>query len=121
MGKGRLFGDKAKPRKSTYTEEKVSSLLWPRDRFCDRESQEIRFRQQTEPQEGDRAMGATANNCERGGTSPPERDRGELRGESQTHAVQGTRCRPVIRAEGLFRAFATGANPQRPYMFDSAF
>ena len=81
----------------------------------------IRKEQQSEPQEGDRAMGATANNCERGGTSPPERDRGELRGESQTHAVQGTRCRPVIRAEGLFRAFATGANPQRPYMFDSAF
>ena len=48
MGKGRLFGDKAKPRKSAYTEEKVSSSLWPRDRFCDRESQEIRFRQQTE-------------------------------------------------------------------------
>ena len=56
-----------------------------------------------------------------GGTSSPERQRGELRGESQAHAVRGTSSWPVIRAGGLFRAFTTGANPKRPYVFDSAF
>ena len=56
-----------------------------------------------------------------GGTSSPQRERGELRGESQAHAVQGTSRWPVIRAGGLFRAFTTGANPQRSDVFDSAF
>lgn len=81
----------------------------------------ISKKQQPEPQEGDSDLGTIANNCEGGGTSPREGDREELRGENQADAVQGTRCRPVIRAEGLFRAFTTGANPQRPYMFDLAF
>ena len=43
----------------------------------------IRKEQQPEPQEGDSAMGATANSCEGGRTSSPERDRGELRGGNQ--------------------------------------
>ena len=50
----------------------------------------ISKKQQPEPQKGDSALGATACSCEGGGTSPPERERGELRGESQAHAVRGT-------------------------------
>ena len=72
----------------------------------------IRKEQQPEPQEGDSAMGATANSCEGGRTSSPERDRGELTRESQAHTVQGTRCWPVIRAEGLFRALTKGLIPR---------
>ena len=72
----------------------------------------IRKEQQPEPQEGDSAMGATACSCEGGRASPPERQGGELKGESQTHAVQGTRCRPGIRAEGLFRALTKGLIPR---------
>ena len=72
----------------------------------------IRKEQQPEPQEGDSAMGATACSCEGGRASPPERQGGELKGQSQTHAVQGTRCRPGIRAEGLFRALTKGLIPR---------
>ena len=35
----------------------------------------ISKKQQPEPQEGDSALGATANSCQMGGTSPPQRDR----------------------------------------------
>ena len=35
----------------------------------------ISKKQHSEPQEGDSAVGTTANNCEGGGTSPPETDR----------------------------------------------
>ena len=43
----------------------------------------ISKKQQPEPQKGDSARGATACSCEGRGTSPPERQRGELRGRAR--------------------------------------
>ena len=81
----------------------------------------IRKEQQPERQEGDSAMGATANRCQMGGICPLERD-GEV---SWGEKARLTLCRELAVSQLSelrdSRAFTTGANPQRPYMFDSAF